>query len=173
MGVNYFARINWENNPWANKQFMFYQIQFPYEAAEVLKKEIGDKKIPIFNEFSWGAYLNWNVPNALVFLDGRGTATWMWSDKITTLEKYRMLKFEKDGLKELEKMPAQYILLKSEKVSSYTRPDFVNRLLFPENELSKILFAEQSQLEIDLRASDNWTLIHEDFLSNLWKKTIL
>lgn len=149
---------------------MFYQIQFPYEAAKVLKKEIGDKKIAIFNEFSWGAYLNWNVPNALVFLDGRGTATWMWSGGITSLEKYRMLKLEKDGLKELEKLSAQYILLKSEKVSSYTRPDFVNRRLFSNDKLSEILFADPSVLEIDLRASDNWTLIHSDYLSNLWKR---
>ena len=135
-----------------------------------MKKEIGDKKIPIFNEFSWGAYLNWTMPNALVFLDGRGTATWMWSDNITALEKYQMLKFEDGGLTELEKMPVRYILLKSEKVSSYMRPDLVNRWLFPKDKLNKILFNDPSQLEIDLRASDNWALIHEDYLSNLWKK---
>lgn len=169
-GVNYLGKINWDNQPWYNKDFLYNYIQFPYEAADFLKEKIGETNTPIFNEFGWGSYLNWSVPHALVFLDGRGTATWLWSDGSTVLEKYQKIKFEKNGLAELEQTPVQYILLKSEKVSGYAKPDLVNRLLFPKNKLEKIVFSEQSELESDLRASDKWKLIYSDYLSNVWQK---
>ena len=134
-----------------------------------MKEESAGKTIYVFNEFSWGAYLDWTVPNALIFLDGRGTATWQYDEKETMLKRFHEIKFEAGGLKAIESGPAEYILL-SHNFAGYPKPNLINRIIFNEKDLAKIFTAELPQLEKMLERSKNWQLIYEDRISRVWKR---
>jgi len=44
-------------------------ILIPYQAVEFLKAN--PLPAPIFNDFNWGGYLIWNLPETKIFIDGR------------------------------------------------------------------------------------------------------
>ncbi|MFH2018887.1 MAG: hypothetical protein ABII98_02760 [bacterium] len=170
-GIIFFsAKINFSKNIWTERKIITSApFTLPYDAVEFLHKKIGDKKTCIFNEFRWGVYLNWMMPNSLVFFDGRGAATWMYDEQQTTLEKYREIKFEAGGLKELNSSPAQYVLL--EKYNYFNpRPDFINKIMFNEEDFKKITSDDSPQLEKMLDKSRDWKLIYEDRLSKIWER---
>lgn len=143
----------------------------PYQAVEFLKK--ANKKTPskIFNEFSWGAYLNWTMPESLVFFDGRGTATWpsLENPGKTMLEDYFAIKFESGGLEKLDQFDLDYVILQKDTFIGYAKPDMVNQILFGQK-LKQVYKKDTSQLEIDLNKSKNWQLIYTDGMANIWKR---
>lgn len=167
----YGGKINFTNNVWEDKKTLSNpRFIFPYDAVKFLQNKIGNEKTYIFNEFWWGGYLNWNLPNALVFLDGRGTATWHFNETETTLERYRKIKFEAGGLKELESTPAQYVILEKE-YANLQQPGLINRLLFNKEDLKKIAnFVDRPQLIKMLDKSKKWRPIYEDAISKIWQR---
>lgn len=166
----YGARINFEKNIFTNQK-IFASCDYPINAAETLKKDIGNKKIHIFNEFWWGGWLNWTLPNALVYLDGRGTATWRYNDKETMLEHYHKIKFEAGGLAELEQSLTEYIILQTN-TSGYARPNLINKIIFAPDDLRKIFSNKPSALEKALNENKKWKVIYEDKDSKVWKKLL-
>jgi hypothetical protein len=138
--------------------------------VEFIKLDSAGQQINIFNEFRWGGYMNWAAQNALVYFDGRGTATWRNENGKTHLQKYREIKFEAGGFNILNTSPADYVILSRSSLSVYPRPDWLNRAIFGEEELKKLFSAEESQLEKMLAKSANWQLIYEDAIARVWKR---
>ncbi|HRY36878.1 MAG TPA: hypothetical protein P5230_03320 [Candidatus Magasanikbacteria bacterium] len=143
----------------------------PVDAVEFLNREINSEyKVKIFNEFGWGAYMNWTLPQGLVFLDGRGTATWkIPGSDITTLETYYNWRYyQNNGLKEIEKQNIQYVIL--ENMNSFTpRVNRVNKWLFTSAALKHATTLADDKLEKDLKISEDWKLIYTDDRANIWK----
>lgn len=144
--------------------------RLPLEAVTYLNETLSTGSyVKIFNEFSWGGYMNWALPQALLFLDGRGAATWkIHGSKITSLEIYYDLVYKENGLNEIEKHKIQYVIL--EDLSNY-KPhiDRVNYWLFEKEALKKATEVTPKKLEEDLHKSSNWQLVYSDGRANIWK----
>lgn len=164
----YFSSARLTTNPWINKKF-FEDSHKPFETVQFINKNLADKKMFIFNEFSWGGYLNWNLPQALIFADGRGTATWMWNKEISLLEHYLKLVNEPDGLTEINNSSANYILLKQTAYQPQPDPSPIDKIVFSKK-LEKIYNPKERQLEQDLKLDNKWQLIYSDNMANLWEK---
>ncbi len=163
-------KIKIYDDVWTRSDILFAHVM-PYNATEFLKKRIGDHQDKIFNEFNWGGYLNWKLPGAFVYLDGRGTATWInpRDPKATLLETYMGLRYDPDGLKQIEKEDVKYIFLKDSRVPVFARPDWVNRFIFGD-ELKPLFEPLITELNKDLNNSNNWKLIYSDGLTNIWER---
>lgn len=163
------TKIHFTDNIWSDKDFLIKR-ELPVNAVEFIKMDSNNQPINIFNEFRWGGYLNWTLPNALVYFDGRGTATWRDEFGKTYLQKYREIKMEAGGLSILNSSKADYVLLARSTSSVYPRPDWLNRIFFGEEELNKVFSTDESQLEKMLEKSPNWKLVYEDNIARIWKK---
>ncbi len=165
----YLPHIKLYKDVWPHIKNIGYYM--PVDAIEFLNQEIGlQKKVKIFNEFGWGAYMNWTLPQGLVFLDGRGTATWkIPGSEITTLETYYNWRYYKsEGLREIEKQKVQYIIL--ENMSSFKpKINRVNSWLFAPEPLKHATTLAPDKLEEDLKINSNWQLIYTDDRANIWK----
>lgn len=150
---------------------IFWANVMPYDATEFLKKRIGNTPEKIFNEFNWGGYLNWKLQSALIYLDGRGTATWInpKNPKETMLESYIGIKNDPGGLKKIEADDVKYIFLRDWRVPVFAKPDWINRFIFGED-LESLLKPTITELDKDLNNSNNWKLIYSDGLTNIWEK---
>lgn len=164
----FFNPIRFNNHIWSDKELLS-RYPFPVEAVNFLINETEEKQIYLFNEFRWGGYLNWVIPSALVYLDGRGTATWEYNGEETMLEHYRKIKYQAGGFAELEKSPAEYAIL-STYWASYKKPDLINRIIFGNEAIAQVLVPDPPQLEKMLRRSDSWKIIYEDNIAIIWKK---
>lgn len=161
-----FQKSDWAHDPFNNEPLLV-KYNFPLKATNFLKQENKEKEIKIFNEFWWGGYLNWTIPEAKVFLDGRGTATWRLNKQETLLGAYRRIKFESGGLYELEKENVDYIIL-NKNFSGYYSPNKFNNILFGEK-LVEIFSPEKPHLIAMLDRSQNWELIYQDENALIWK----
>jgi hypothetical protein len=166
--TGYFFRIAWYiPDPWTNDAFLMSR-GFPAPAVRALKHET--KQLIIFNEFHWGGFLNWTLPDSLVYLDGRGTATWRLSPSSTLYGDYRRLRFDPGGLALIEASPAQYILLEKHFSGYYKKPNRLDRLVFG-SDLDTIMNTSSTQLEIDLTTSTNWSVLFEDTHSIVYRRS--
>lgn len=158
------------NDIWSRRDILWATVM-PYDATEFLKKKIGDRPVNIFNEFNWGGYLNWKLPNALVYLDGRGTATWInpKNPKETMLESYFARQYDKGGLKKIEDEEVKYIFLRNWRVPRFGKPDWINKIIFRED-LEEIAKPEMTELNKELENSNNWQLIYSDGMANIWER---
>ncbi len=147
-----------------------FKNRLPLAAVTYLNDTLKpDDYTKIFNEFSWGGYMNWVLPQGLLFLDGRGAATWkIHNSQKTSLEIYYELVYEENGLTEIEKQGVQYVIL--EDMTNY-KPhiDKVNYWLFGEKALKKITEVTPKKLTENLQKSKNWQLIYNDGKANIWK----
>lgn len=166
--VIFLVNIPSSNDIWNNRQFILRQ-GFPYDTAKFLNDEIGENTVDLFNEFRWGGYFNWTVPNARLFLDGRGTATWTDEYGNNLLELYREIKYEEGGIEKLENTSAKYALI-AKNSDNYPKPNFINQLIFDQRDFNQIFSGKPSQIEIELEKSEQWELIYEDALARVWKK---
>ena len=147
------------------------QSTYPLAAVNFLQQQLGDKPTNIFNEFGWGGYLIWRLPQAKVYFDGRGTATWTYpGTNEPMLKHYRELKFLPGGLAEIEKSPAEWIILERSYSGYSTTPDTFNRLMFGEDNLQKVLDNSAPPLIVDLEKSSNWKKVYEDYLATIWQR---
>lgn len=161
------------NSPWDNRYLIENSNNNDYEALIWLQNNTkpGEK---IFNEFSWGATLNWMLPNNPIFLDGRGTVTWKYNPDQTMLERYSEIKYKKDGLQKIEKDGADFIFIRSSKFATFTPPDWFNLLIFGKNTFREDGdFFQKTELEKDLEASNNWEKVFSSQKSNIYKRTNL
>ncbi len=166
--TNYLFDIKIYKDVWPNIKYM--NNYFPVDAITFLQKKINPTShVRIFNNFNWGGYMNWTLPQALLFLDGRGAGTWKThGSTITSLETYYALMDQQNGLQELEKQKVQYVVL--EDLTNFTLEiDFVNRWLFPMIDLKKNISTTPRQLEKSLRQSQNWQIIYNDGKVNIWE----
>ena len=163
--------IRLDRDIWQNKALLS-AYDSPPGAIEFLKKELPiDKKTKIFNEFVWGGYLIWEVPQALIFLDGRGTVTWkLPGQNITAFEFYHDLVYNKpNGLDWIENSGAEYIILQRSNVGFYP-PDAINRIMFSKDDFKKQFDIKPSLLEEQIKASHSWQLVYSDHMSLIWKR---
>ncbi len=162
----YIINISFDFNPWTNERLV-RQSGYPLEAVNFLKRATQDRPTRIFNNFNWGGYLNWNLPQATVFLDGRGGGTWFVPDqKITYLEYYHHLLNNPGGLEVITQKRVRYIFLPKPSVNYQV--DAVNRWLFGER-LRPILAPPPTRIENDLEKSADWQLVYEDEISRIWE----
>ena len=82
--IYHLSGVRWVTDVWAD-EVILREYPMPAEAAKFLKQKIGVSNTFLFNEFAWGGYLNWILPQAKIFLGGQGTATWRFSEKETML----------------------------------------------------------------------------------------
>ncbi|MCX6781644.1 MAG: hypothetical protein NTW66_00765 [Candidatus Magasanikbacteria bacterium] len=160
------VRIN--SDIWKDRELLL-RYPFPYDAVEFLTKETVGRQIYLFNEFHWGGYLNWTMPDTLIYFDGRGTATWKYSNDETRLERYRKIKYQAGGFNELEQGPAEYVIL-SQYYASYKKPNMINKIIFGEKGIAEALVPDPPQLEKMLRKSGSWQIIFEDKIAIVWKR---
>jgi len=161
-------RTRWSNDVWRDETLL-NRYQTPVAVAKFLNNTQANERLLIFNEFAWGAPLIWQVPQALYFLDGRGTATWkIDGTNSTTLEVYLDI-LQTNGLDQLKNYPVNYVILQKSNVGFY-KPDAINKLIFSASDLKQILDTSPTKLEKDLRVSPDWNLVFEDGISLVWKK---
>ena len=159
--------VRYSDDIWDDKALLNY-YGLPVDAVDLLKKETQDKKeIKIFNEYGWGGYMVWTLPNQLVYLDGRSAATWKDTNGESMLKKQLDLYSGADGLKTIEKEGAEYVLLRKS-WSIYSEPNLINKILFAGKGLGKLVEGTPTQLVQDLEKSKIWKQIYEDGTSILW-----
>lgn len=165
--IFYIANISLVFNPWTDER-LIRQSGYPAEAASFLKKVTANQPTRLFNSPNYGGYLNWNLPQATLFLDGRGASTWyVANQKITYLEYYHRLLINPGGLEFVVQNKAHYIFLEKPRIINYP-VDRVNRWLFG-NKLEALMVAQVTRLEEDLAKSADWQLIYEDEVSRIWE----
>ena len=79
------------------------------------------------------------------------------------------LRYEPGGLPVIEKDNVKYIFLRNAKVPVFPRPDWINKIIFG-NELEVLVQPEITELNKDLDSSNNWKLIYNDSLTNIWER---
>jgi len=162
--IYYSININFTGNVW-NDQKIMDQAHLPLSAVKLLNQKITTHPARLFNDFAWGGFLNWQLPQDLVWLDGRGTATWK-KDGISLLEFYQNINFQPNGLKIIEKEAAQFILLA--KFIGTPAPEKINGLINYQS--PKNSSARTRPLVEAIKNSPAWRLIYEDEISWLWEK---
>lgn len=164
----YALQIHYTDDVW-NDKILSHNNAPPYEATKFLREYTAGKPIKLFNEFSWGGYLNWMLPNALVYLDGRGSATWMHNPNISMLEHYIELKEQDNAVELIEATGADYIMLRYPKFVISGMPSFVDRHLFGAN-FKEYFVNHEEALRVQIDASKNWQKIFSDSRANIWQK---
>jgi hypothetical protein len=142
---------------------------YPARAITYLLADSEMELVDVFNEFSWGGLINAGARNIRVYLDGRGTATWRDKDGTLLLARYRAIKYEAGGLKQITESSANYILLAKNR-TGYPQPNWINRIIFTPADFQKLFSSEKPQLEKMLQKSDQWSLVYEDGLALIWKR---
>ncbi len=145
---------------------------FPLAAAEFLVKTEKQTPVILFNEFRWGGFLDWMLPNVPLYIDGRGTATWRLPSGELLFQKYRALRFDPGGLAAIEQTPANFILLQRDFTGYSGTPDAINRFIFGSNNLPGEAPAQPTQLENDLATSHDWKLVYQDPLALIWQRIV-
>lgn len=166
MIIYYGANIRFTRDIWHNPTILKRNFM-PLGQVDWLNKNLTTHPTRIFNDFSWGGYLNWTRPNDLVFFDGRGTATWNTNDGRSYLKYYNDLNFGSGGLKEIEKQSVRYIML----AKFFSQSDTIlkiNGLTGLESSATPI--EKNRQLVKDLKTSPDWKLVYEDSIGWIWEK---
>ncbi len=164
----YGVNIKFTKDIWRSMQIMDQNFM-PLGAVDWLNKNIQTHPILIFNDFSWGGYLNWAMPKDLIFFDGRGTATWNTPAGISYLKYYNDLNFGKNGLKEIEQQPARFIVLSK----FFNQSDIIIKVNgLTGKRASATPTGQNRRLVEDLKTSPDWRLVYEDKVSWLWEKKL-
>lgn len=168
LNASYTLKIHLSSDIWSDPRLLLPH-SFPLPAVTFLRARLNGQTPKIFNDFNWGGYLIYALPNAPIYLDGRGTATWMYSSSTSMLAHYHAIIKNPGGLAEIEKDNVRYVLMEKSNYFFVGPPDGINQLLFG-SKLDAIFDATPHQLEIDLRASPKWELIYSDTNANIWER---
>ncbi len=167
--INFYAlQIHYTDDVW-NDKILSHNNAPPYEAVQFLRQYTAGKPIKLFNEFSWGGYLNWTLPNALVFLDGRGSATWMYDQKTSMLQRYIEMKEQDDAVEQIEATGVNYIMLRYPNFVISGTPSFADRYLFGAN-FKEYFVNHEEKLREKIDNSGRWKKIYSDARANIWEK---
>ncbi|MBI2444730.1 MAG: hypothetical protein HYV42_05855 [Candidatus Magasanikbacteria bacterium] len=164
----YGIKIRFHPDIWTDRALINYDY-LPYDATQFFKKEVGNRRVRVYNEFSWGGYLSWEAPNALLFLDGRGAATWMLGEQ-SALAVSQKINYQSGGLATLNQNRVQYVFIKKANFFRSAHPDSINQLIFTKSDLAKIHDPSSTQLEKDLAQNSNWKLIYSDDRAVIWRQ---
>ncbi|EKD43018.1 MAG: hypothetical protein ACD_72C00503G0004 [uncultured bacterium] len=165
--INYLGNTHYTTDVW-NDNYLISSNSSNYTDFTWVKNNVqpGSK---IFNEFSFGAPLNWILPQAFVYFDGRGTATWMYDKDTSMLEHYFEILNKSNGLKELEQNKTDFILLRQITFMPFSKPDTLNAWIFEEKNIIDT-YVKKTQLEKDLDISLNWKKVYSDRYTNVWER---
>ena len=137
------------------------RIGMPVEAVKFLQKNIPPGPARFFNEFSWGGYLSWQLPQALLFLDGRGPATWMQPGATSTLlEQYIGLS---QNPARADCFPASFSIDYVILAAPQEKNTALGRL--------RLYAAHPSPLIDCLQSSPRWAKIYADDMALVWKRS--
>jgi len=168
ISIKFQPTIRYNHNVWQDKALLI-NYGFPVDAVEFLKQKIGNtSEVRLFNRYAWGGYLNWHLPNSLVYLDGRSAATWKTVEGESLLEQYFDIMLKPNQLQFLEKNNVKYILLNKNQ-PDYPLPSWSDKILFSEDELKMVLSIEPYELEKEIVKNIKWKLIYNDQISNIWE----
>ena len=96
------------NNP---ESYCKAGLTFPCEAVEFLRNQ--SNRGNIFNQYGWGGYLIWKLPEYGVFIDGRMSA-WLSSDGRSPVAVYEEIMRGDSGWQQvLENADIDWVLVKS------------------------------------------------------------
>jgi len=166
LSISYILKTNFNNDIWKQKT-VTENNSLPYEGTRWLINN-SQPRTKIFNEFSWGGYLNWNLPNDLIYFDGRGTATWMYDQKHTMLEHYFSVLDSQSGLTEIKQDGVDYVFLRRTNFIPMAKPDLVNNWFFGTSYQGA--YTQATTLEQSLEKSTDWKKVYSDKQSNIWQR---
>ncbi len=144
-----------------NKPFFNYCEKYPCEAVDFLQKnkELQDKKM--FNYYTWGGYLIWNLPQKKLFIDGRMPQ--VEYKEHTILEDYFSF-FNKDKIENKIKEHDIKLFLLSNNLEPKKRSWLEEKIVNLENTDNK------NYLYSYLKNSNNWDLIFNNDVSVIYLK---
>lgn len=144
--------------------FSFFKEKYPYEAVNFLKNNSQYDNLKIFNDYDWGGYLIWAMPERKIFIDGRLPQVSFAGH--TFLEEY--IEFFKEGGAE-EKLKNYNIGLALIKTrDKYMKLNWFEKyfLGFNEEKINK----REDHFKNYLNSSSEWQLIYTDNLSQIYAK---
>jgi hypothetical protein len=148
--VSILMKINFASDP-----FNHYCGDYPCGAAAYFKNHPEYDRLNIFNEYAWGGYLIWTLPQKKIFIDGRLPIFPV--EGHTFLEEY-MEFFKKDNLPGiLDKYNIRLVLIRS-KEKGYNF-NYWEKKFFSINKEDE---GEKNELSEFLKNSKNWGQIYED-----------
>ena len=154
--ISLISQIKFTNTPYKD-----YCQRYPCKAVEFIKNNQDIKNKKMFNHYSWGGYLIWQMPAKNLFIDGRMPQ--IQYREHTILEEYFTF-FDKESLdKKLREYNIEMVLMKKSK---------------PRKNLSwfeqKILKLNNHQRDNDLynylESHSNWSKVFESDLSLIYIK---
>jgi hypothetical protein len=138
-------------------------------AIAAFTREVGDAPVRVFNTFHWGGTLEWMLPNAQMYIDGRGTVTWTTQDG-NLLQHYQKILYEPNGIVLLNTLPAEYVFLEKQ-YETYDRARRVDHLIFGKKRIvAAVTNQQEPRLYAALRESEQWNMWYEDAQAVIYKR---
>ena len=149
--------IRFIENPFAS----FCQT-YPCSAKNFLQENPEYLNYDIFNNYTWGGFLIWTMPEKKIFIDGRLPQV-EFADKTFVEEYYEFFKKETDYQQKLEQYNIKLVLINSQdKVINLKKWE---KIFFNiDDEDVKI----SNYLRDYLAASENWQLIYQDSVAQIY-----
>jgi hypothetical protein len=150
------SQINFTNTP-----FSSYCNKYPCEAVEYIKNSEAMEGKRIFNNYSWGGYMIWKIPEKQIFIDGRMPQL-AYKDQ-TILEEYFDFFEEDKGENQLNEYNIELVLL----------PNINNegKASWFEKKVLKLNYKEKNNYLYNyLESSENWEKVFVNDLSIIYNK---
>jgi hypothetical protein len=109
------------------------------------------------------------MPNTLIYIDGRSAATWQTDNGDSLLKEYILTMTKPDMIAELEKQNVKFILLQKNN-SYFPTPNWINKMIFNKEDITKAMSTPETQLEKDLQKNKKWQIVYSDYMSVIWEK---
>lgn len=165
---NSLPSLVWHHDVWNETSFLNAQ-GFPASATLQLRTMARKEPLTLFDQFRWGGFLNWQMPDTLVYIDGRGTVTWAVRPTTTLYQDYRGIIYEPGGLAKLEAAGTNAVLLE-QPARQYFRTGFADTLLFSSADLHTVSTPEKSELQKSLELSPRWKQVYSDSFALVWQR---
>jgi len=123
-------------------KFWAERTGYPYEAVQFIKENSEKLGGRMFNDYTWGGYLIWQLPEHKTFVDGR-MPSWRVTDsegnEQSVFEDYiKITREPEENLNLLEKYDVEWILVKKDsKLAKYLEENILWETIF-ENEKTKL-----------------------------------
>lgn len=91
---------------------------YPYGAVQYIKQHLDEFPGQMFNEYNWGGYLTWQLPEKKVFIDGR-MAIWQLPDRNPFEDHDNFLSGKMNYAQFINKYDIDWVLAYPQRVASY------------------------------------------------------
>lgn len=159
LGLYYFKKIRIVND-----SFQGYCQKFPCGAVDFLAKNEYLQKQKIFNEYSWGGYLLWRLPEMKNFIDGRAPQANYKNH--TLLEEANEFHMEDELEKKLQEYKIELVIIAAR--YPQIKLDWIEKYIFYANE--DLINKKENYLRSYLEKSQNWKIIYRDNVSLIFLK---